>query len=362
MHLKDKEDFFSVRIDPLSKEHMLLVKQRWDRIAKPLDSLGEFEDIFVKIGGITHNIDIDISKAELIIMCADNGIVKEGVTQTGNYVTQSVAKNIALKKSISQILAQSAGVTVSGIDIGMATDADIYGIKHLKVLKGTRDFLEEPALNEYEVIAALNAGMEEVRIKKEEGRNILLTGEMGIGNTTTSSALVSALTGKDALDVTGRGSGLEDEAFYHKIDVIDEGVKKYALKKITDKKQRAFESLKCVGGLDIAGLCGICMGGALYHVPVIVDGFISLSSALAAEFIMPGVKDYLIFSHRGKERGISVITDIFGEKGVIDANLCLGEGSGALMMYSLLKMAGEVYEKADSFNDMGVKSYKRYHV
>ena len=227
-------------------------------------------------------------------------------------------------------------------------------------------------MTEEEAIRAIAVGIELVRECKNAGDNILATGDMGIGHTTTSSAVTASLLGLDARDVTGRGAGLDDHKLEHKIDVIDRALKKYGLRKgpeekelamgVADQKRReqSFRALKTVGGLDIAGLVGVCIGGAIYHVPVVLDGVISLAAALASEYLMPGTKEYLIASHKGKEPATEIILNELGLDAVIDGDLALGEGTGAVMMFALLDLALSVYRDRTTFLDMKIEQYERY--
>ncbi|MCR5784482.1 MAG: nicotinate-nucleotide--dimethylbenzimidazole phosphoribosyltransferase [Eubacterium sp.] len=359
MKIKQKEELFNIDITKLDEAVMAKVKAKWDYIAKPLDSLGAFEDIFVKIGGICGTDAIDVSPAYTLVMCADNGIIEEGVTQTGSYVTQVVAGEMGMGKSLSSFMAQSLGAEFVTVDCGMEGETPA-GVKNKKVRAATRNFKKEPAMTESEVLAAVNIGIEEVEEIKEKGGKLILIGEMGIGNTTTSSAVISAISGYFADKVTGRGAGLSDGALEKKMKIIDEAIEKYGLRNIEDDKNRAFEALRCVGGLDIAALCGVCIGGALYKIPIVLDGLITLAAALCAENMIPGVKDYLIPSHIGKERGAKLVSTSMGFSPVIDAQMALGEGSGALMLYSLLKVTEVLYKSGTEFDDMGVTKYERF--
>ncbi len=359
MTIKHKDELFNINITKPDKALKSAIKDRWDTIAKPLDSLGEFENIFMKIGAASGNVRVEIAPAYLVEMCADNGIVEEGVSQCGSYVTGVVAEKMGMGKSLSFIAAAAENISAVAVDVGIDGDTPA-GVKKRKVRYGTRNFAKEPALTEEEVIKAISVGIEEAGEISEMGGKILLTGEMGIGNTTTSSAVSSAILGYPADKLTGRGAGLSDSALQKKIRIIDEAIERYGLLEIVDKKERAFKALQCVGGLDIAGLCGLCIGGAVYGIPVILDGLIAQTAALCAESILPGVKDYLVSSHIGKERGTKLISDALGLFTVIDAELALGEGSGAVMLYSMLKVVDVIYKTGAGFDEMGVAKYERF--
>lgn len=202
-------------------------------------------------------------------MCADNGIVAEGVSQSGQEVTAVVAGFMGQQASSVGKMARRAGVDVIPVDIGINTKETLPGVRDCKVMQGTRDFLQEPAMTEEEALQALSVGIDLVRECKDKGYQLIGTGEMGIGNTTTSSMLVAALTGRTAEEVTGRGAGLNDAGLLRKQQVIAQALEKYE-KEI--RSAHALSMLAAFGGLDIAGMAGVCIGGALYHVPVVLDG------------------------------------------------------------------------------------------
>ncbi len=332
-----------------------ITQDNWDSIAKPIDGMGRFEKIIDQIGAIQGNPKIDISKRAVIIMCADNGIVAEGVSQSGQEVTFSVAKSMAKNQSSVGKMATMIGADTIPVDIGINSREKINGVLDRKVRCGTRNFASEPAMTEKEMLTAIETGIDIVRSCKEDGYRLLATGEMGIGNTTTSSAVVAALLGCDANLVTGKGAGLDSKGLHTKTNVIKNALKKYNL-----YEADVFTVLRTVGGLDIAGLVGICIGGAIYHIPIVLDGVISMVAALCAERMVCGVKDYIISSHSGKEPAVKLLSEALGLTPVIDGQLALGEGTGAVMMFSLLDMAMIIYRDRTTFSDIKVEQYERY--
>lgn len=326
-----------------------------DHVAKPLDGLGRFEALAAQIGAIQRTENIDISRKAVIIMCADNGIVAEGISQSGQEVTLAVVKKMAEKKSSVGKMAGTIGVDTIPVDIGVNHKSKIPGVLDKRICPGTRNFRNEPAMTEKEAIKAIFTGIEMVSDCKEKGYKILATGEMGIGNTTTSSAVAAALLHCEVAEVTGRGAGLSDEKLIHKQKIITEAIDKYGL-----KEADALRILETVGGFDIAGLAGVCIGGALYHVPIVLDGVISMVAALLAERIVPGTKDYLIPSHKGKEPAMGRLAKELNVKPVIDGNMALGEGTGAVMMFSLLDIALSVYQDRTTFSDINIEQYERF--
>lgn len=331
------------------------VKQNWDSLAKPLDSMGEFEIVFAKIGAVTGNENVPIGKKAVIAMCADNGIVEEGISQSGQEVTARVAE--AMGKGTSSVcrMAKRAGADVIPVDVGIATEDFIEGVLARKVRRGTRNFLKEAAMTEAETLEAISVGMEVVKSCKEAGYDLLATGEMGIGNTTTSSAVAAAMLGCPVEHITGKGAGLSDAGLHHKIDVIRQGLKKHGC-----DRGDTLHILSAVGGLDIAGLCGVYIGGAVYHLPVVMDGVISTVAALAAERLVPGTKEFVIPSHQSREPAAELMMKELGVKPLIHAGLALGEGTGAVLMFGMLDIVQGLYENRTTFADIEVEPYTRF--
>lgn len=355
MECLEKQELQRINIESPDEKIRRKIKSNWDRVAKPLDGMGKFEIMTAQIGAILRDESVDISKKAVIIMCADNGIVEEGISQSGQEVTRIVAENMGKGQSSVGRMAAFAGADTIPVDIGINHDSEISGVLQKKIRRGTRNFKKEPAMTEAEVMEAICAGIEIVKMCKEDGYQLFATGEMGIGNTTTSSAIAAALLGCDVDEVTGRGAGLNDEGLLRKRRVIHEAIDQYDL-----YEADAFRVLQTVGGLDIAGLTGVCIGGAIYHVPIVLDGVISMVAALVAEKIIPGTREYLIPSHIGKEPAMMNISKALNMEPVIAGNLALGEGTGAVMLFPLLDMALEVYRESSSFSEIKVEQYERY--
>ncbi|MCI7322895.1 MAG: nicotinate-nucleotide--dimethylbenzimidazole phosphoribosyltransferase [Lachnospiraceae bacterium] len=345
-----------LKIDRPSDEIAEQVKAIWDGIAKPLDGLGEFEAMVAKIGAIQGTTVLSLEHRGILTFCADNGIVAEGVSQSGQEVTEIVAGFMGRQESSVGKMAARAGVTVIPVDIGINSNQPIPGVRDCKVMHGTRDFLVEPAMTEEEALQAVSVGITMVEECKNAGFGILGTGEMGIGNTTTSSAVAAALLGLKASEVTGRGAGLDNEGLLHKKEVIEEALSNYPVSRMD-----GLEILRTFGGLDIAGMAGVCIGGALYHVPVVLDGLISSVAALAAEKMVPGVKEYLLASHLSKEPAAKEVARQLGLHPVIDAGLGLGEGTGAVMLFPLLDLAMALYTQQTTFENMEIAQYERFY-
>lgn len=351
-----------IRIDPFNKDRYDEIKERWDRVAKPLNSLGRFEDITARIGAIHDSDDIDIRKRAVIMMIADNGVVAEGVSQSGQDVTAAVAEWMGRGESSVCKMAKMAKADTIPVDVGINMEGCPKGVIDRKVMKGTRNFAHEPAMTEDECMQAIEAGIDIVCDCSTKGYKLLATGEMGIGNTTTSSALAAALLDLDVSSVTGKGAGLSTAGLRKKMHVIQTALDRYLPEddEAKDSPEFAAQMLACVGGLDIAGMAGVFIGGAIYHIPVIIDGFISAVAALVAERMVPGTKDYMIASHIGKEPGMQYILDTLGLEAVIDGKLALGEGTGAVMLMPLLDTALALYSGGLNFAETTVDQYVDY--
>ncbi len=352
---KTWEDIKKLKVEPPKETVRRQVLDNWDHIAKPLDGMGYFETLTAQIGAIQGTAEVDISKRAILILCSDNGIVEEGISQSGQEVTLAVMKNMAEGMSSVGKMAKAAHIDTIPVDIGVNSVQKVPGVWDRKLCLGTRNFKLEPAMTEEEAAAAVFTGIELVSLCKEKGYGILGAGEMGIGNTTTSSAVTASLLGCHEAEVTGRGAGLSDHKLCRKQQIIGEAIEKYDL-----KHAHAFRVLQTVGGLDIAGLAGVCIGGALYHIPIVLDGFITLAAALAAERMVPGVKQYLIPSHQGREPGAQKLLDTLGLVPVIHGAMALGEGTGAVMMIALLDLAHRIYEDGTTFSCMDMEPYERF--
>ncbi|MCD8012385.1 MAG: nicotinate-nucleotide--dimethylbenzimidazole phosphoribosyltransferase [Lachnospiraceae bacterium] len=328
-----------------------LCRARWNSIAKPLHSLGWMEDAIARIAAAQHSADVRTAKKILVPMCADNGIVAEGVTQTGQVVTSIVAENFLDEKSCAAIMCRLAGADIRPIDIGMVVDTP--RVEKRKVAYGTRNFAKEPAMTREEAVRALMVGITLAKELKEQGCDLIATGEMGIGNTTTSSAVASALLGVPAVEMTGRGAGLSSEGLNTKIRVIQEAIDRWSL-----YEAEPLAVLSCVGGFDIAGIAGLFLGGAAYHIPVLIDGFISSVGALLAARLCPAAKDYMLATHVSKEPAARRILKTLDLEPALDAGMCLGEGSGAVAAFPLIDMGAEIYYRMSTFDQIQVEAYQ----
>ncbi len=349
---KNCEELLAERIKAIvavDKNIVAKTQRRFDAIAKPLNGLGEFEDMVSRLSGISGSLDF--AKKCTIVACADNGIVARGVTQTDSSVTAIVAGNIAKGEATVAVMSKVCGTDVFPVDVGMLQQAE--NVPQYKTMNGTRDFLCETAMDKSDAIAAILAGMDMVKKAKAAGYNMVATGEMGIGNTTTSSAICAVLLGCDVKCVTGKGAGLSAAGVARKIDVITAGIEKHK-----PNSRDAIDILCKVGGLDIACMCGMFLGGGESKVAIICDGFISAVAAALAQLICPHAVDYMFASHLSAEGGARLLLDKLGLKPVIHARMALGEGTGAVAMFPLVDMAIAVLENMPSFGDINIEEYK----
>lgn len=338
------------KIGPRDKRSEDQCRMRWDSIAKPLRSLGKLEDGIVQIAGICGTHQVCLDKKGVVICCADNGIVEEGVTQTGQEVTAIVAENFLDGKTSVAIMAKSAGAELFPMDTGMVKDTRV---ERYKTAYGTKNFTKEPAMTREAAVAAVEAGIGKVKELKAQGYRILATGEMGIGNTTTSSAIASVFLDAAPETVTGKGAGLTSAGLEKKIQVIKDGI---ALHR--PDPSDPIDVLAKVGGFDIAGLTGVFLGCAAERIPVVIDGFISGVAALTAVRLCPGVQEYLIASHVSNEPAGQMILDALGVSAFLTCNMCLGEGTGAVALFPILDMALAVYDEMSTFDQIEIEAYQ----
>ena len=330
-------------------------RHRWDKIAKPLYGLGLLEDLIVKIAAMGETGDVCLDRKGIVVFCADNGVVAEGVTQTDSSVTAVVTENFARGIASVNQMASVAGADVLPVDIGVAAEILEPGVRRCKIARGTKNLRREPAMTMEQTLAAIHEGIQIAGGMKDAGYQILAVGEMGIGNTTTGSAIASVMLGEKPEKVTGRGAGLSEEGLERKIQVIREAIALHQ-----PKPEEPLLTLACLGGFDIAGMCGLMLGGAIYRIPVVLDGMISVAAALVAKKICPFVTDYLLASHAGREPACSLGLEQLGLEPLIHGRLALGEGTGAALLFPLLDMAEAVYQQNSTFEDIQIKAYEKF--
>ena len=341
------------QIQPADQAAMAAARTHWDTVAHPLNSLGLLEDSVTRIAGASGTARVDISKRAVVAMCADNGVVAEGVTQSGQEVTAIVAENMGRGTSSVCCMGKIAGADVVPVDIGVAVPLTEKRILQRNIRRGTANLAVEPAMTREECERAILTGVEVVGELVSQGYRLLATGEMGIGNTTTSAAVAAVLLGRDPEEVTGRGAGLSTEGLRRKVDAIRRGI---ACNQ--PNPSDPVDTVSKVGGLDIAGLAGVFLGGALYHVPVLIDGFISSVSALVAARLCPAALDYMLASHASNEPAGQMVLKALGLEPFLYAKMCLGEGTGAVAVMPLLDMGVAMYRDMSSFDDYQIDAYE----
>ena len=333
-----------------SKEARAAAQRQWDSIAKPLGSLGAFEKLVMDIAALTGSPDVDIRNRAVVVCCADNGVVAEGVTQTGQEVTARMAEEMVNMNSSVCKMAQAARCDVIPVDMGMVRRVE--GVLDRHVMDGTRDMARRPAMSREQALQALSSGVALVGALKEQGYRLLVSGEMGIGNTTTSSALAATLLNLPAETVTGRGAGLSDTGLQRKIWAIER-----AITVNRPDPQDPLDVLSKLGGLDICGMAGLFIGGAIHGVPVIIDGFISAVAALMAQRLCLGADIAMLPSHCSDEPAARRVLAALNKTPILFANMRLGEGTGGVCLLPLLDMALAVYGGGATFAHVGIDAY-----
>ena len=325
-------------IGPEDAEARAEASRRWNSLAKPLGGLGLLETALEDIAALTGSADVDLRERAVLVLCADNGVVCRGVTQSPASVTAVVTENLAAGRTSVCRMARVANCRVVTVDMGVKDFPGVPGVLSRRVGNGTADISVGPAMT---------------RAQAEQGPQLLATGEMGIGNTTTSSAVTSVLLERPAEELTGRGAGLSDEGLARKIAVIQQ-----AIACNRPDRDDVLDVLCKVGGFDIAGLCGVFLGGALYRVPVLIDGFISAVAALCALRLCPAAGKAMLASHVSAEPAGQMVLEALGKRPLITAGMHLGEGTGAVAAMPLLDMACAVYQGCYTFRDGGIEAYQ----
>ena len=340
------------RITPPDECARSLAKRRWDSLAKPLGSLGLFEDAVSKLAALYGCAEPKLQKPYLLVFCADNGVVAQGVTQCGSDVTAKVAVALAEERSSVNPLAQAAGCRVLPVDVGIKDFEGNKTVLNRRIRNGTADISLGPAMDRADCLKAMAQGAALVRELAADGTNLFLIGEMGIGNTTTAAAVVSVLLGIPPEAVTGRGAGLSEAGLEKKRTAVSNAIR-------VNKPDAAdpVDVLTKIGGLDLAAMCGAYLGAAACRSAAVVDGMISAAAALCAFRLCPSAEKAMLASHVSAEPAGKSILDAIGLEAPIHANMRLGEGSGAAMMLPLLKMALRLYGSEQSFDRLGMDAY-----
>lgn len=337
-------------IAPLNPKHLESARQRLDQLTKPKGSLGRLEDVACQVVAISENLQPVVEKKIIYVLAADHGVVEEGVSAYPQAVTTQMVYNYLRGGAAINVLVRQIGAEVRVVDMGVNHDFQkAEGLIQRKVGHGTRNFVHGPAMSEEEATKGVLAGFELARQAREEGFHLIGTGEMGIGNTTASSALLAVLLECEVDTVTGFGTGLSLDQRQHKIEVIQR-----AIDVNRSRLTEPLSVLAALGGFEIAGLCGLMLGGAALRLPVVVDGFITSVAALLAVRLQPFVKEYLFFAHQSREPGHRRLLHHSEARPLLDLDMCLGEGTGAALAMHVIEAAVRVYNEMATFEEAGV--------
>jgi nicotinate-nucleotide--dimethylbenzimidazole phosphoribosyltransferase len=341
-------------IKPLNEKSMVEARMRQDALTKPRGSLGQLESLSVQVAGIKGNPRPRIAHKVIFTLAGDHGVTREGVSAYPSEVTPQMVYNFLRGGAGINVLARLVGARVVVADLGVASPLERHAeLKEKKVAMGTQSIAKGPAMSRGEAIRAIEAGMELVEEELSKGLDILGTGDMGIGNTTSSSAITAAITGADVTTVTGRGTGIDDEGWDKKVKAI-----RQALKINRPDTKDPIDVLSKVGGFEIGGIAGVILAGAKNQIPVVIDGFISGAAALIATSLSPSVKPYLIASHQSAEKGHKILLEYLGLKPLLNLDLRLGEGTGAALGIFLVEAALKILDEMATFAEAGVTEKK----
>ena len=337
-------------IRPLDKEAMASARDRQDTLTKPRGSLGRLEELSVQLAGIQGKPIPQITHKAIITMAADHGVVAEGVTLYPQAVTAQMVKNFLGGRAGINVITRQTGARVVVVDMGVAAELEPDPqLISRKIGAGTHDMALGPAMTAGQAVKAVESGIELVVAEIARGLDIVGTGDMGIGNTTASSAICAVMTGKSLTEVTGRGAGIGDKQLAHKVAVIDK-----ALAVNHPDPTQPLDVLAKIGGFEIGGLAGVMLGAAANKIPVVIDGFISGAAALIATALAPALKDYLIAAHLSAEPGHRLLLECLGLKPLLNLDMRLGEGTGAALGIFLAETASRILAEMPTFAEAGV--------
>lgn len=338
------------KIRPLNRDAMEMARKRQDNLTKPQGSLGKLEELSILMAGIQGTVEPKIKDKVILTMAGDHGVVEEGVTLYPSEVTVQQVLNFLRGGGGVNVLGRHAGARVILVDMGVDHEFEpAPGLIIKKVARGTKNLSRGPAMTREEAVRALEAGIEVVEEESAKGMDIMGTGEMGIGNTTPSTAMTCAITGISPSLATGRGAGLTDDGMKRKVAAIER-----ALEINRPDPKDGIDVLSKVGGFEIAGIAGSIIGAAAKGIPVVVDGYISTAGALLAYTLCPAVKDYMICSHRSVEVGHEYMLEHMGLEPLLDLDLRLGEGTGAALAITIVESSVKILNEMATFESAGV--------
>lgn len=338
-------------IQPLSEAHRQQALQRLDQLTKPPGSLGKLEALAVQLSGITGSIKPDVSKKAVIVMAADHGVCEEGISAFPQEVTAQMVMNFLEGGAAVNVLARQAGADVFCADIGVKQEMDLSPRYVKKVKYGTENMVQGPAMSEEEAAEAILQGIQLVEKLSKQGYRLFSVGEMGIGNTTASAAMISVFTGFSPAEVVGRGTGIDDAMLGKKQQIVQKAIDINA-----PDPENPLDVLSKVGGLEIAGMTGVILGAAMHRHPVLLDGFISTAAALVAAKLSPLSTAYMIPSHLSQEKGHLHALNALGLQPMLQLDMRLGEGTGAVLCFNLVEAAMKIMNEMATFESAGVSN------
>lgn len=337
-------------IRPLDEAAMAAARERQGQLTKPQGSLGRLEELAVQLAGITGRERPLLPRKAVVVMAADHGVTAEGVSAFPSEVTPQMVLNFLRGGAAINVLSRRSGARVVVVDVGVAAEmAPEEGLLLRKVAPGTRNLAVQPAMTREEAVKAIQVGIDVVESEVAQGLDLVATGDMGIGNTTPSSALVATLTGRPVAEVAGRGTGIDDAGLARKIQAIEQGIRVNR-----PDSSDPLDILAKLGGLEIAGLVGVILGGAAHRLPVVIDGFISGAAAMVAARLCPALLPYLIPSHQSVEVGHRVLLQDLGLRPLLNLEMRLGEGTGAAIAMHLIDDALAIQSEMATFAEAGV--------
>lgn len=342
-------------LKPLDKGAMDSARARQDTLTKPQGSLGRLEELSIKLAGIQGKPIPQIRHKVIFTLAGDHGVVAEGVSAYPQEVTAQMIYNFLRGGAGINVLARQVGARVVVVDMGVAAKLEPHPqLISRKIAPGTRDMFLRPAMTQEQAARAIEAGIELVGGEVTKGLDIVGTGDMGIGNTTASSAICAVMTGKSVAEVVGKGTGIDDRQLKHKVDVISQAL---AVNRPDPKKP--LDVLAKVGGFEIGGLVGVMLAAAAYRIPIVLDGFISGAAALIAVAMAPKLKDFLIAAHVSAEPGHKVVLRHLRLKPLLNLGMRLGEGSGAVLGIFLAEAAARILAEMSTFAEAGVSEKEK---
>jgi len=344
---------FLSAIEPANKTIYEQARARLDSLVKPPGSLGELETIAARLAAVSGKLHPSVQKRAVVVFASDNGVVEEGVAAAPQQVTHTQTLNFIRGVTGVAVLAECFNADLVVVDVGVNADIDHPKIINRKVRKSTGNIAKTAAMDGGELMSAIQAGIDIAKDLRDAGYGAVGAGEMGIGNTTTSSAVLCALLGykteDEIVQTVGKGAGLTEEGFINKISVI-----KKALDLHKPYGKGPLEALRTVGGFDLAAMAGLYIGAACYKLPVVIDGFISAVAALCAVRLEPKCAEYMFASHHSYERGYALAIGELGMEAPLKLNMRLGEGSGCPLMFALMDAACAVIENMATFEEASV--------